>query len=289
MTIQQLVKKSLVYVCESDLDGYGSIPVTEGLSLFTSHQQTDFVATIYHPVVCLILQGAKETTIGEQVVQFGQGESLIVSHTVPVVSRITQASPKKPYLALILDIDLSLVRGLYHEVGTLSTSESTTSALNVQFSEPELIDAVGRLFSLAQDPIQRQVLGPLILKEIHFRLLMAPNGSMLRKLLNLDSHASKIDKAITHLREHFRQPLSMPDLASHLGMSESSFYSSFKKVTNTTPLQYQKELRLIEAQRLLRSEATSVSSAAFHVGYESPTQFSREYSRKFGISPSEEN
>jgi transcriptional regulator GlxA family with amidase domain len=132
------------------------------------------------------------------------------------------------------------------------------------------------------------VMGPLILKEIHFRLLMAPNGAMLRQLLDHESNASQINKAISHLRENFKKPLSIKDVAKIIGMSESSFYERFKKITETTPLQYQKEMRLIEAQRLLRNERLPVSSVAFEVGYESPTQFSREYSRKFGIPPSAE-
>jgi AraC-like DNA-binding protein len=126
---------------------------------------------------------------------------------------------------------------------------------------------------------------PLIRKELHFRLLLAPHGAMLRQLVSHDSHASCIARAIERIRESFRAPLAVPELAQAAGMSPSSFHKHFKTITETTPLQYQKDLRLLEARRLLQEGHHSVSETAFEVGYESPTQFSREYARKFGASP----
>ncbi|MBK7400694.1 MAG: helix-turn-helix domain-containing protein [Myxococcales bacterium] len=131
------------------------------------------------------------------------------------------------------------------------------------------------------------MLGPLVLKEIHYRLLVAPFGGMLRRLLRHDSQASAIARAIGHIRGDIRSPLAIPELARRVGMSTSSFHQHFKTITSTTPLQYQKELRLLEARRLLAGGA-SVTATAFEIGYESPSQFSREYARKFGVPPSQD-
>lgn len=141
---------------------------------------------------------------------------------------------------------------------------------------------------IADSPADAKVLGPLLSKEIHYRLLTAPFGGMLRSLMHHDSHASAIARAIGHLRGDIRARIEIPVLARRVGMSASSFHKHFREVTSTTPLQYQKELRLIEARRLLRTGGASVSAAAFDVGYESPSQFSREYARKFGVPPSQD-
>lgn len=142
-----------------------------------------------------------------------------------------------------------------------------------------------RYLELMDAPLDAQVLGPMIVREIHFRLLMSPIGGMLRNLLSVDSHASRIAKAIIRIRNKFREPLVVAELAEIAGMSPSSFHEHFKSVTGTTPLQYQKDLRMIEAREILMRGACSVSIAGFEVGYESPTHFSRDYSRKFGCSP----
>ena len=142
--------------------------------------------------------------------------------------------------------------------------------------------------NLADRPLEAKVIAPLIKREIHFRLLLAEHGGMLRRLLRRESHASRISKAISLLGERYTNPLSVPELANTVGMSVSSFHQHFKSITATTPLQYQKNLRLIEAQRLLVDGAKSVASVAYDVGYESLSQFSREYSRKFQMPPSTE-
>ena len=142
-----------------------------------------------------------------------------------------------------------------------------------------------RYLELMNAPMDAQVLGPMILKEIHYRLLLSPIGGMLRNLLSVDSQASRVAKSIQWIRSRFREPLVVGELAQVAGMSQSSFHEHFKSVTGTTPLQYQKDLRMIEARTLLERGVPSVSFAGFEVGYESPTQFSRDYSRKFGCSP----
>jgi AraC-like DNA-binding protein len=256
-----------------------------GLTLLRSTEPTQLEATLYEPVICLILQGRKETTIGERTLSFGAGESLIVSHDLPVVSQITEASPDKPYLALIFAIDLALLRSLYEQVAEYELESNPVQSLAVHATDKAMIDALERYLDLMGKPLEEKILSPLLFKEIHFRLLIAEHGGMLRQLLWHDSHASRISRAIDFLRKNFLSPLSIPDLARHVGMSASSFYKHFKTITGTTPLQYQKDLRLLEANRRLLQGGNSVSRIAFDVGYESPTQFSREYSRKFGYSP----
>lgn len=145
-----------------------------------------------------------------------------------------------------------------------------------------------RYLALADSPTDAKVLGPLTSKEIHYRLLMAPFGGMLRSLIRHDSNASTIARAIGHIRTNILEPIAIPDLARQCGMSVSSFHNHFKMITSTTPLQYQKELRLLEARRLLKAGGASVTTTAYGVGYESPSQFSREYTRKFGASPSQD-
>ncbi len=226
--------------------------------------------------------------IGQQSVRFSAGQSLIVCHELPVISRVTDASRERPYVALVFALDMGIVRSLYDEVSEADLAEEKARALNVRDSDAALIDALRRLFELEDRPVEARVMVPLLHREIHFRLLMAPHGGMLRQLLWRDSHASRIGKAIVHIRENCTAPLAMVDLARISGMSQSSFHKHFKSVTETTPLQYQKELRLLEARRQLQEGTGSVSSTAFAVGYESATQFSREYSRKFGVPPRED-
>ncbi|MEM9333193.1 MAG: AraC family transcriptional regulator [Pseudomonadota bacterium] len=255
------------------------------LGVFSCDRETTFEATLYQPVYCLILQGKKETIIGDRTITYGAGDALVVSHDLPVVSRITEASAKHPYLALIFYLDLTILRGLQDQLGVHDQEEDAVSSIAVSQAEARLVGVLERYFSLHKDPMEEKVLGPLVRKEIHFRLLTAPHGGMLRKMLNRDSHASRIDRAIGIIRQKYKSSFVVQELAQSVGMSTSSFHEHFKSVTQTTPLRYQKDLRLMEAKRLLLEGEHSVSTVAYEVGYESPNQFSREYSRKFGVAP----
>lgn len=257
----------------------------EGLFALCSHEPSTLEATLYEPVVCLILQGRKEIWLGDRRASFGQGDSLIVSHHLPVVSRIVEASTRHPYVALVLTVDMTIIRSLYEEVGAAEFDAAQAQALDGGATDTDLVLAMGRLFGLVNRPLEAKVMAPLLRRELHFRLLLARHGGMLRQLLRHESAASRITKAISRIRQDFRTQISVPDLARTAGMSASSFHEHFRTLTATTPLQYQKDLRLIEARRLLIDDTRSVSNVAFEVGYESPTQFSREYSRKFGASP----
>lgn len=252
------------------------------------HRQTRpnaFESTVYHPVICLNLQGSKEVAIGDKLVTSASGESLFVSHDLPVAARVIEASAERPYLAMIVAVDITLLRSLHDDVGEAALNERQAQALTAGATDTALVDALERYFALTNDPVEAKVMAPLILKEIHFRMLMANHGGMIRQLMRRDSHASRISRAIGRIQTGYRGPLAVAELADEAGMSPSSFHEHFKQITGTTPLQYQKDLRLMEARRLISMDGFSVSSAAFEVGYESPTQFSREYSRKFGSPP----
>jgi len=263
----------------------GTDPDVPGLFFIRRTQPTEIEASVYDPLVCLILQGRKETLVGDRMVEVGAGSCIIVSHDLPVVARITEATLEVPYLALVARLDVGELRSLYDEVGPAAL-EAAPRAYAVGTIDAPLLDVLTRYVALFDDPDGVRVLMPMLRRELHFRLLRAQHGAMLRTLLLRDSHASNISKAIQDLRVRFREGVEVPALARSVGMSTSSFHKHFKDVTATTPLQYQKDLRLTEAQRLLLIGEHSVSTAAFEVGYESTTQFSREYSRKFGVPPS---
>jgi AraC-like DNA-binding protein len=255
-----------------------------GLLLLRQGIPSSFEASLYEPVLCLILRGSKQVSIGEQIFSFGPGECLLVTNDLPVRSRITRA----PYLAMVLNVDVATVRKLQDEVAVSVLDGERARPAVTHAVDAGLLDALRRYLALADSPADAKVLGPLIFKELHYRLLVAPFGGMLRSLIRHDSNASAVARAIGHIRGDLRAQIAVPDLARRVGMSPSSFHKHFRAITSTTPLQYQKELRLLEARRLLRTGGASVTAAAFDVGYESSSQFSREYARKFGVPPSQD-
>lgn len=256
----------------------------DGLLILQQSSPGAFEATLYEPVLCLILQGRKQVCIGEETLSFGPGECLLVSHALPVCSRITKA----PYLALVLRMDIAIIRRLYDEIADSELNSERARGAEMHRAGPGLLGALHRYLLLADSPQDAKVLGPLTAKELHYRLLTAPFGGTLRSLIFHDSTASAIARAIGHIRGDIRSPIAIPALARRVGMSASAFHKHFKAITSTTPLQYQKELRLLEARRLLRTADASVTTAAYEVGYESSSQFSREYARKFGVPPSQD-
>lgn len=262
---------------------YSPLP---NLTLVRHFAPTKFESTIYDPVACLILQGSKETTMDKRTYHITQGDFLIISHDLSVSARIKEAGKDRPYMALILNLDIGLLRSLYDSTEVFEDNQNSSHSIDIDRIDDELADTLKRYLKLADSSADAAILGPLILKELHYRLLSAPNGGMLRRLMWRNSHASQILFAIKEIRQNFKAPLSVPKIASAAGMGVSSFHTHFKDITGTTPLQYQKDLRLIDAQQILNNGYSSVSSTAYEVGYESPTQFSREYKRKFGYSPS---
>lgn len=265
------------------------------VSVFRRDAASEFEALIYNPIICVVIQGEKELVIGTEHLHLTEGESLLVSHDMPVLGKINTATKKRPYLALIIELDMALIRGFHDKIAELcntgtavsGATDATARSVSTSCASAQWIEPMVRYLSLMDDPLEAQVLGPLALTEIHFRLLMSPMGGMLRNLTSVNSHASKIAQTIRIMREHYREPLSMPELAKTVGMSASSFHAHFKAIIGTTPLQYQKHIRLTKAHDLLCQGRQSVSATSYAVGYESPTHFSRDYSRKFGHSPNQ--
>lgn len=281
MHLEELVEQASRRVTAGGNDD-GSARPMPGLLLLRRKTPSALETSLYEPVLCLILQGRKQVSLGAETFSFGPGECLLVSHDLPVRSRVTRA----PYLALVLAVDVTTIRRLYGEVAESALGGEPARAAEIHRADPGLLDALRRYVGLADTPADAKVLGPLVSTEIHYRLLTAPFGGMLRSLIRHDSNASAIARAIGHIRGDLRARIDVPVLARRVGMSASSFHKHFRTVTSTTPLQYQKELRLIEARRLLRTGGASVTVAALEVGYESASQFSREYARQFGVPPS---
>jgi AraC-like DNA-binding protein len=270
---------------------YTEIP---GLSVVRQFQPTDITPVLYQPIFCLVLQGAKQTSLGEGLITFSQGRSVIVGLELPTFARVCEASSERPYLAVALQIDTTLIKELAAEIdgfvgerGHASDRKGHVSAIAEGEADDAIVNAMERLFGLIGKPAAAAILCPLLMREIHFWLLSASHGGLLRQLAKANSHAARISEAIIQIRRNFTEPLRIPDLARAVGMSESAFHEHFKTMCGTTPLQFQKRLRLMEARRLLISENRSVSSASAAVGYESPTQFSREFTRMFGSPPRE--
>ncbi|RFA30829.1 hypothetical protein CAI21_04845 [Alkalilimnicola ehrlichii] len=257
-----------------------------GLALLRSRTPTPLTNTLYRPLLCVGLQGRKQTQFGNRIVDYGAGESLIVCVDLPTLSHVVDASPERPYVGFAIGIDLAILRELQIELEFDVDAREKDGAVASGAAGHHVRDAMCRLFDLIdRPPVERRVLAPLLVKEIHFRMLMEEHGGILRRLSRPDSRISRISRAIGKLRRDYAQPISVHELAELASMSLSSFHEHFKAITATTPIQFQKDIRLFAARQKLMAGAVSVASVAFEVGYESPTQFSREYSRKFGHPP----
>lgn len=240
----------------------------------------------YDPVIIVVVQGKKWARIGAEDIPYGEHTCFIAGVNMPVSSCVMEASEEKPYLSMSLNLDKSLIATLAAKVPPSAEygACSSTGAV-VQPVGPELLDAFLRLLELTEKPEQAKVLGDLVYQEIHYRLLTSPFGRLLRTLNTLGSQSNQIAQALTWLRENYNKALHVEELAAHLNMAPSTFHKHFKEITTVSPLQYQKQLRLTAAQRLMLSDNYDVTQAAFAVGYESSTQFNREYKRLFGESP----
>lgn len=256
--------------------------------LLRRRQPSAIEGTLYRPLICTILQGTKEVEAGGLSVHCPAGHAIIVSHDLPVLSRITEASPDRPYTALVLPIDLGLLRSFYDRMPDFDDGGHPDGALMTYPADVDLLDAMCRFLKMIGDDDAVPLLGPIILGEIHARLLLSPNGAILRRFLRRDHPSNHLTRAIHSIRHSIDQPLSVGALAECAGMSRSSFHAHFKAVTGLTPGQYQKEIRLLEARRLVLETDKAISSVAFDVGYESPAQFSRDYAHKFGGPPRED-
>ena len=268
------------------IPGDGDVEPMPGLLLGRASAPADLGHGVTVPNLCVIAQGAKEVALGQRRYRYDPAHYLISIATLPIMSRITAASREQPYLTFKLLLDPALVGAVMIEAGhAASGGRSAVSAVDVSPLEAGLLDAVVRLVRLLDDPTEACFLMPLLTREIVYRLLRGAQGGRLGQLVALGGHPHRIARAIARLRQDFTQPLRVEALARELGMSVSGFHHHFKAVTALSPAQFQRQLRLQEARRLMVGEGVDAASAGRRVGYDDPAYFSREYKRLFGAPP----
>jgi len=264
----------------------GSEEILPGLRLVRTSEPTDRIFGVSQPSLCIIAQGAKEVYLGDTRHRYDSEHYLIATVELPMAGRVVEACKDRPYLAIRLNLDPSLVSSVMVESGIPSPSnQGDARAIFVSDLGSEVLDAIVRLVRIVESPAETRVLMPLVKREIVFRLLMGGQGDRLRHLPMLGGHSHRIAQAAERLRENFAQPLSIEGLARELGMSSSGFHHHFKTVMDMSPLQFQKVIRLQEARQLMLGENLDASSAGYRVGYEDPSHFSRDYKKHFGNSP----
>ena len=257
-----------------------------GLSLFQRQEPTEPMSGQYEPSVCLVAQGAKRVHLGDETYVYDAQHYLLTSVHLPTVVQITEASPEKPYLGLRLRFDLREVAQLMAD-SSLPPPRSQQSNRGMAIGKVTypLVNAFLRLIDLLENAQDIPILAPVIQREILYRLLVGELGTRLRQIAAAGSQSQQIARAIEWIRGNFSKPLRIDDLAEQASMSTSTFHHHFRAMTALSPLQYQKHLRLQEARRLMLTDRLDASTAGFRVGYESPSQFSRDYSRQFGAPP----
>lgn len=261
----------------------------QGVGLLRFDSPSQPTPAVYEPSLCIVVQGRKLTRLGDETYHYDPLNYLVVSMSLPVFGQIIEATPEKPYLCLRLNIDTSLIGELLRQIPVASAPTTADGrALYVARTRTPLLDAVLRLVRLLDTPEEAAILAPLALREIHYRALTGELGHRLRELCALDGQSQRIARAIDLLKRRYHQPLRIEELAEVAHMSTSSLHHRFKAVTAMSPLQYQKQLRLQEARRLMLAEDLEAAAAAHRVGYESPSQFTREYRRLFGAPPRQE-
>ena len=264
----------------------GTIEPLKGLHFNRSSSPSECIHSVSVPAFCVIAQGSKEVLLGSNHYQYDPMHYLLATVELPITSQILEASPEKPYLSLRLDLDSTLASSVMVEAGYPSSRNGAdVKAIDVSPLDANLLDAIVRLVRLLDSPAEAHVLAPLIKREIIYRLLMGEQGNRLRQIAVLGGYTHHIARAIDSLRKDFNQPLRIETIAQELGMSVSGFHHHFKSVTAMSPLQFQKQLRLQEARRLMLGESLDATSAAYRVGYDDASHFNREYKRLFGAPP----
>jgi len=241
----------------------------------------------YHPCFAMVIQGAKSLQLGTDTINYGAGDYLLTSFDLPVAWRVVEASREVPHFCISIAINSEKLLDVMSRVHIARSPIAVPSqrGIVVNAATPELLDATTRLLRLLDRPGDIPAMAPLIEQEILYRILTGPAGGQLINILAADSHGNRIARAIAWLRENYTRPIRIEDVAERVGMSVSSFHQHFKAVTAMTPVQYQKQLRLHEARRLMLLERLDAGTASLRVGYQSPSQFSREYARIYGMSP----
>lgn len=258
----------------------------QGVQILRSEREKQPRYLLFKPALCIVVQGAKWAIFGEKRFDYRAGQALVVSLEMPALGTVSEASPEEPYLGVIIELDLGLMREVMGSLdGHLELRPETKHGVFVtDFSGP-LADCALRAVRLLETPQAIPLLYPAIMREICYWLLSGPHGGDVMRMTVGKCHTEGVLQAIHTLRDRFSEAVCIETLAQAVRMSPSAFHRQFKLITSMTPLQYQKQLRLMEARRLMVAEEANVETASFKVGYESPSQFSREYSRMFGLPP----
>lgn len=277
-------------LAQTTAGGLHQPPALPGLLMFRVDQPHLDACSVYEPCVALIVQGSKRLLLGDETLHYGEDRYLIATMDLPVRTAVLEASRAQPYLAVALRLDWREIASLMQELppAPAQTLASDGRAMSTGAVTAPLLDAFDRLLALLDHPDDLAALAPLVRREIHYRLLTGEAGARLRQMATVDTQSHQVARAIAILNTRFAEALPVETLAREAGMSLSTFHQHFKALTAMSPLQYQKQLRLTEARRLMLSERLDASTAAFRVGYESPSQFSREYRRLFGTPPSKD-
>ncbi|MBD2681099.1 MULTISPECIES: AraC family transcriptional regulator [Nostoc] len=257
----------------------------ERLFLIRSSEPTAPLHALHEPALCIVAQGKKQVMLANNLYVYGQDRCLVVSIDLPVVGQVIEATPTVPYLCLRLDLDPGELSTLMMEAKLDATANQQPPGLSLSPVSPQLLDAAIRLLRLLQTPEDIAILAPLVVREILYRLLSGEQSARLRQIALADKHLQGISRAINWLKWNYEKPFRIEAIAREACMSPSSLHHHFKSVTAMSPLQYQKQLRLQQARRLMLGQGMDAATASHHVGYESPSQFSREYSRLFGAPP----
>lgn len=264
---------------------FRSTPVP-GLTLMRAEAPSPcMIAAVYAPMVCIIAQGSKQVVVGKSTLDYHTGKYLVSSVDLPVSARITDATAEKPYLALALVLDLKLLAQVSLDLSTVREDRSLHRGIAVSPLSPPMLEAFVRLLRLLESPSDIAPLAPLVLREIYYRLLTGELSALVRQISLGESRQPQVLKVVDWIRHNYAKPLHIDALARLASMSPASLHRQFKALTAMSPLQYQKQIRLQEAQRIMLSESKDAASAGFDVGYGSPSQFSREYHRMFGTPP----
>lgn len=269
-------------------DGTHATPI-DGVSLVRSGTPTLPMPVVYVPTLCLIVQGRKQVVAGATSYVYDAATYLVASVDIPVMGSVIEASEAAPYLCLVLDLDMAALTDLaLRHPAPEHEPALPTAGIELNATTPELLDAAVRLAKLLDAPRDIQELAPLTIREVLYRLLTGSGHGAVRQMAKADSRLNQIAKAIAWLRQHYDEPCRIDAIADIAGMSRSTFHAHFKAVTSMSPLEFRSQLRLQEARRLMVAEAVDAAGAGFRVGYESPSQFSRDYVRMFGLPPAKD-
>lgn len=278
---------SLLPLCRRYADAHAdpsgaAITPVPGLTIIRALHAGELQVTVNRPLIAMLLQGRKRVSSGSESQEYGPGEALVISADAPTVSQITQASRAAPYYALVLELDPAILRDLMVDV---SARKAPRNPVRIEPVDEDVADAALRLVRLLDQPEALTALGGGLLREMHYWLLTGRHGDAIRRIGIVDSHAERVGRAVAILRRDYMQTIRVERLAAAAGMSEPAFHQRFREITTLSPVQFQKQLRLIEARRMMLADGSRISQAAHAVGYQSISQFTREYGRLFGAPP----